>query len=885
MRRLLLLAIALTASLAASAAAAQEARIVQWVEQADLNEFTKIALGYPVPVPVDTALPFDGFRSYDGLHMRHQDLEENTPWVHGSIVGSTFNERPIRAYRLGDENLETAYGLPEQAMLTNGGIHAREWQSPEVVTGIMELIAEGESDRHLVDYLRDNANIVVIPVQNIDGLIQTQRYPSTNWLGADPRYPDTWPRDGRMRRKNMRGVDMILASEDDHLLGIDLNRNNAPFWASSASSSVNPAELVYHGSGPASEPETQALDAAAQLGPADRLSMYTDVHSFSQVHFWDRGDNQRLTDLTERLLATFTTHHARFPAGKYYYYERWFNLPVNQGIGTTAEYFTHVYQVPSWTLEIEPSGGSHDGLPGGGADYGGLGRNGHDGFILPESEIARVRTELAQTFTIAYYQQAGPPSVQALRLVDEATGAVVFDAEWDTTGPASRSLHVYQPQAVQLDRSYLAWVAWNKPMRWRENGEVTALPGKHHYTLAMERSVETDAGTLNAELGEPTWLQAPGDAPTGYLSYRDDAAAWSLRFPADAQNAALAQDGIAVTLGTSAYDMTGNLSDANPATAAHWADGAWASYEDSEGDSDNDDGGIDRTIRFELTSEELGAPFIIEPGTAAAWFDIDRVGEGFLVEVLAANRAVMYWFTYDSEGAQDWYMAEGEISGNVIRFPEMVSVSGGEFGPGFDPQKVQRTPVGHARFIWSGCDSGEMSWVIDGDGGPRRQGRMVLSRLTSIMALNCLYSPGFPVDPVIQPVPVPDAARLSGSWYDPTHSGEGYVLEILADYRAVVYWFSYDADGNRRWFYGTAELAEGPLVFDPLYTTSGGIFGEGFSAGSVRVLPWGRLELDLECDRGTARFSSDEEGFPAGELNLVRLTSMNGLSCPETTGQ
>ena len=128
MNRLLRLTLSLIALLAAAAAAAQEARIVQWVEQADLDEYTKIALGYPVPVPVDTALPFDGFRSYDGLDMRHRDLEETTPWVHGNTVGFTFNERPIRAYRLGDENLETVYGLPEQAMLTNGGIHAREWQ-------------------------------------------------------------------------------------------------------------------------------------------------------------------------------------------------------------------------------------------------------------------------------------------------------------------------------------------------------------------------------------------------------------------------------------------------------------------------------------------------------------------------------------------------------------------------------------------------------------------------------------------------------------------------------------------------------------------------------------------------------------------------------------
>ena len=106
----------------------------------------------------------------------------------------------------------------------------------------------------------------------------------------------------------------------------------------------------------------------------------------------------------------------------------------------------HTYQVPSWTLEIEPSGGLHEGLPGQGADYGGLGRNGHDGFILPDSEVERVRTELAQTFAVAYYQQSGPPSIAAVRFVDNASGSVVAEKEWDVSGETARELHSFQVQ-------------------------------------------------------------------------------------------------------------------------------------------------------------------------------------------------------------------------------------------------------------------------------------------------------------------------------------------------------------------------------------------------------------------------------------------------------
>jgi len=457
---------------------AQNPRISEWVENAPASDNSKIALGYPVPIPVDTPLPFAGFRSYSGLHARHQDLANTSPWSHAIELGQTRAGRTIWIYQLGDADRLTAYGAPEQAMLTNGGIHAREWQSPEVATGIIELLVLAEEDHHLISYLRDNANVMVIPVLNVDGFLQTQRTPGKNWMGTDPDNPEYSPRDGRMRRKNMLGPDEDLLTQGDHLLGVDLNRNNPPYWATNPNrSSGQPNSIVHHGASAQSEPETQALEAAAYLAPVNRLSMYTDLHSFSQVHAWVRNDNNRLASLTERLLGTFSDHHVAFDAGKYYWFADRNNVPRNQGIGLTEEFFTHTYQVPSWTLEIEPSQG-HPDRPGNGADYGGLSRNGHDGFILPDSEVERVRTELAQSFTVAYYQQSGPPSIVAARFIDKQTGAVVFEGEWDVSSETTRELHSWQAQPLQLDRDYTFWLAYDKPMRWRNNGEVTALPGQ-----------------------------------------------------------------------------------------------------------------------------------------------------------------------------------------------------------------------------------------------------------------------------------------------------------------------------------------------------------------------------------------------------------------------
>jgi hypothetical protein len=862
---------ALTAGVA-SLAGAQTADLVEWVESNPFNERNKIALGYPPPIPVDTPLPFDGFRTYAGLRTRHLDLAASTPWVHAENIGTTRSGRTIWAYRLGDADRLTPWGLPEAATLTNGGIHAREWQSPETVTGILERLATAPSDAHLVDYLRDQVNMVVIPVLNIDGFLQTQRTPTENYLGLDPDNPNFWPRDGRMRRKNMLGADEDLFTATDHLFGVDLNRNNPPYWNSSGGnrSSGDRRSLVHHGAEPQSEPETRALDTAAALGPVEQLRLYTDVHSYSLVHFWTRTDNERLAVQTEQVLGTFTDHHRAFPAGKWYAFADRDSINRNSGIGTTDEYFTVEYQVPSWTLEIEPSGGQsfHSPLPGGGADYGGAGVNGHDGFILPEAEIRRVREQLAETFTTVYYRQSGPPHVQSLRLFDEATGALVAELGWDPLNDTARERYLMQRQPLELGRDYRLWIGYNKPMRWLQDGVAARFPGQDAATETT--SITARAGTRVVELIQdeaPATLLEPGGAPDGYRFYRTDAESALLRIPSTADNRAAFADGEALTLSISTRDMTGLGLDTDPSTVAGWAGGHWVSYEDSNG-NEADFGGRDEQLRLEVSTESQEPPFTLEPGIAAAWFDPKRNGEGFIIEILANDQAVLYWFTYDAKGDQDWYIAAGTLAGNQLRFPELLRVSGGVFGPGFDPDAVRRDPVGSATFTWSGCQAGIMEWHIGNE-----RGRQSLERLSRIQGLDC----GPPLGR-----PIRDFAQFSGAWYDSSRSGEGYTLQILEDDSALVYWFSYDPDGNRRWFFGAGELQDGTWVFPDMNTTEGPVFGAGFDPEALELQSWGRLELDLSCAGGEARFESTEPGFGSGTYPLVQLTSLDGPACPRT---
>ena len=556
------------------------------------NEFV---LGYPPPVPVDSTIPVDGFRSYAALHTRHQDLMLQSDIVTGAIIGETLQGREIWAYVVGDGDAETVNAGPESSVLINGGIHAREWGTPELTTALIESAVQRAGDDHLFDYLADNVHFVVVPVNNIDGFLQTQRYPTRVLVGADPRVPDAWPRDGRMRRKNMRGVDTALSTTGDHLLGIDLNRNSEPFWASSNSSSSNPDSLVYHGNISFSEPETRALMSAAELAREDRLRWYEDVHSFTQLLFSVSTFNARRNAIQSELLSSFDRFHnalslQRHGTGRRYPEDP---NPVGSGIGVTAEYFGYTYEIPAWTLEIEPRRG--------GVDYGGLGAE-HDGFILPESEVARLRDDMALTHAVLAYRQAGPPSVAALEVISES-GRVVQSVRWGYSGNGRRELQGVEHEPLLPGFAYTVSVSFDKPMRWDNAGEPGPAPG-HDVPPVPEIVLRAESGQAAAmDTSTGRWQGRPGTNET-FQRYRYDTFQADFIAPADP---GLLEDG-SLVIEIDAEDFTGQRLDADPETVVDWSNGGWRGYESTSG-LDGDTGGTDSTLSLR----------IVEPWEARLW--------------------------------------------------------------------------------------------------------------------------------------------------------------------------------------------------------------------------------------------------------------------------
>ena len=111
--------------------------ILTYVQHAT-GDAADIPLGYPVPVPVDSLTPVDGFRTYASLLAAHQDLVATRNDVAGHKIGTTLAGRDIWAYRVGTPGEETVFGQRKSAVLAVGGTHAREWQPPEVIAETIE---------------------------------------------------------------------------------------------------------------------------------------------------------------------------------------------------------------------------------------------------------------------------------------------------------------------------------------------------------------------------------------------------------------------------------------------------------------------------------------------------------------------------------------------------------------------------------------------------------------------------------------------------------------------------------------------------------------------------------------------------------------------------
>lgn len=137
-----------------------------------------------------------------------------------------------------------------------------------------------------------------------------------------------------------------------------------------------------------------------------------------------------------------------------------------------------------------------------------------------------------------------------------------------------------------------------------------------------------------------------------------------------------------------------------------------------------------------LFSHEARAatPFVAGTGITGSWYSAERDGEGFQIEILDGDRALVTWFTYDDSGRQMWLIGTGLVDGDSINVLNLIVTSGAVFGPDFDPESVVRSTWGSLSFQFLSCNAATVHYA-----GPEKygSGNVNLIRLTGLRGAPC----------------------------------------------------------------------------------------------------------------------------------------------------
>ena len=251
------------------------------------------------------------------------------------------------------------------------------------------------------------------------------------------------------------------------------------------------------------------------------------------------------------------------------------------------------------------------------------------------------------------------------------------------------------------------------------------------------------------------------------------------------------------------------------------------------------------------------------------WYDPERSGEGWLIEVLDDQTALVYGFSYpaaNAVGDQLWLLGTGVISGDGIAVEQMYSMRGGDFGTRFSSDQVSFVPWGRVHMVFGDCGSARLRFEgPDGYGSGERQ----LVQLLHLGNQQCDATDDDDGGP----------GGLSGSWYDPAQPGQGLVINARGDGLSTLTFFSYAPDsGEPVWLYGQGSVDErGHMRFEAIARPNGARF-DAFDPGAVDRAAWGEIEIDFsDCDNAVLRYRGDQSDYGEGTLTLARLTKPIGL--------
>jgi hypothetical protein len=397
----------------------------------------------PAPCPQTCTTPLTNLKTY-----YHQLARDNPDVVKEEVIGHSVLGQEIMAYKVTKDAKSERDG-DRPAVLYDATQHAREWISTEVERRLFTYMVTNKKQKGGADIkqLLNKNELWFIPVVNVDG------------------YDYTFVNKGsRLWRKNLRDVNGGGFSQDSD--GVDTNRNFPGHWNyDQEGASADPANETYHGSGPASEPEVQAVRG---LERRVGFKFQIDYHSFAQLILYPEGW-QVETEGTDSPLTAALAGDDDNPAVP------GFDPDVSAELYTTNgdinDDALHNFGVMSYTVELD--GGT-------GADVGGT-VDGPDsfspgGFVFQDSE-ADIQAEFQKNlaFALDLARSAKDPENPVSHLFNTAPEFV----------PTTFGISYGDPQTVEVDAKKslgnvrVYWQVNNGAVHWGPTSEYEG--GQRHY--------------------------------------------------------------------------------------------------------------------------------------------------------------------------------------------------------------------------------------------------------------------------------------------------------------------------------------------------------------------------------------------------------------------
>ncbi|WP_372789997.1 M14 family zinc carboxypeptidase [Paraconexibacter sp.] len=307
-----------------------------------------------------SALP-SGRTSYRVLSDYQTELkalaEDHPTLVKPLVIGTTYQGREIAGVEIA-KDVKGDDGRPVYFLM--GMHHAREWPSAESAMEFATMMATQAQDPRIAKIL-ETSRVVVVPIVNVDGFVASRGAvdPVDTLFGGDsgPNVDGIGltlveavaPPGGvfAYRRKNCNG-ELSPSLPCELAWGVDNNRNYGKAWGGPGAS-ADVTSQSYHGPGPRSEPETQAVWNYARTHHATTLITLHTVAALvlrpPGVHDGGQApDEERMKLLGDAMGAA---------AG----YESQYGFQLYDTAGTTEDDTYAATGGYGYTIEIGPPGG------------------------------------------------------------------------------------------------------------------------------------------------------------------------------------------------------------------------------------------------------------------------------------------------------------------------------------------------------------------------------------------------------------------------------------------------------------------------------------------------------------------------------------------------